>query len=91
MDEPFGALDAQTRESLQALTVEIWQKTRKTIFYVTHNISEAVYLADRIIVLTGQPGRIHREIRVDLPRPRDPFDPRYVQLEQDTTRAVRHS
>jgi len=89
MDEPFGALDAQTRESLQALTVEVWQKTRKTIFYVTHNIGEAVYLADRIIVLTGQPGRIHREIRVDLPRPRDPFDPRCVELEHDTTRAVR--
>ena len=89
MDEPFGALDAQTRESLQALTVEVWQKTRKTIFYVTHNIGEAVYLADRIIVLTGQPGRIHREILVDLPRPRDAFDPRCIELEHDTTRAVR--
>ena len=89
MDEPFGALDAQTRESLQALTVEVWQKTRKTIFYVTHNIGEAVYLADRIIVLTGQPGRIHREILVDLPRPRDAFDPRYIELQHDTTRAVR--
>jgi NitT/TauT family transport system ATP-binding protein len=89
MDEPFGALDAQTRETLQALTVEVWQKTKRTIFYVTHNIGEAVYLADRISVLTGQPGRIHREIPITLPRPRDPFDPKYVELEHDATRAVR--
>ena len=75
MDEPFGALDAQTRENLQSLTVEVWEKTKKTIFYVTHNLSEAVYLADRIIVLAGQPGVIHKEIIVDVPRPRDPFDP----------------
>jgi len=89
MDEPFGALDAQTRENLQSLTVEVWQKTKKTIFYVTHNLNEAVYLADRIIVLAGQPGRIFKEIRVNIPRPRDPFDPRFVELEHEATDAVR--
>lgn len=89
MDEPFGALDAQTRESLQEMTVEVWQKTKKTIFYVTHNLSEAVYLADRIIVLAGQPGKIHKEIRIDLPRPRDPFNPKVIDLEHETTEAVR--
>ena len=89
MDEPFGALDAQTRENLQMMTVEVWQKTKKTIFYVTHNLSEAVFLADRIIVLAGQPGVIHKEIRVDLPRPRDPFDPKVIDLEHQTTEAVR--
>ncbi len=89
MDEPFGALDAQTRENLQEMTIEVWQKTKKTIFYVTHNLSEAVFLADRIIVLAGQPGVIHKEIRVDLPRPRDPFDPKVIDLEHQTTEAVR--
>jgi NitT/TauT family transport system ATP-binding protein len=89
MDEPFGALDAQTRESLQELTIEVWQKTNKTIFYVTHNLSEAVFLADRIIVLTGQPGRIHKEIRINLPRPRNTFDPKFIELEHEATEAVR--
>ncbi|MED5579407.1 MAG: ABC transporter ATP-binding protein [Nitrospinota bacterium] len=93
MDEPFGALDAQTREDLQSLTVEVWKKTKKTIFYVTHNLSEAVFLADRIIVLAGQPGVIHKVIKVDLPRSeeykRDVFDPRFVELEKETTDAVR--
>ena len=89
MDEPFGALDAQTRENLQSLTIEVWEKTKKTIFYVTHNLSEAVYLADRIIVLAGQPGVIHKEIIVDVPRPRDPFDPRVIELEHMATEAVR--
>ena len=89
MDEPFGALDAQTRENLQSLTVEVWEKTKKTIFYVTHNLSEAVYLADRIIVLAGQPGQVHKEIQVDLPRPRDPFDSKVVDLEHEATEAVR--
>jgi NitT/TauT family transport system ATP-binding protein len=89
MDEPFGALDAQTRENLQEMTVEVWQKTKKTIFYVTHNLSEAVYLADRIIVLAGQPGKIHREIRVDLPRPRNTFDPRFIEITLEATEAVR--
>ncbi len=89
MDEPFGALDAQTRENLQEMTIEVWQKTKKTIFYVTHNLSEAVFLADRIIVLAGQPGKIHKEIRVNLPRPRDTFDPKFIELERETTEAVR--
>ena len=61
MDEPFGALDAQTREELQELTVDVWQKTKKTILYVTHNLSEAVYLGNRIVVFVPNPGRI-REI-----------------------------
>ncbi|HBK78073.1 MAG TPA: nitrate ABC transporter ATP-binding protein [Nitrospinae bacterium] len=89
MDEPFGALDAQTRENLQEMTIEVWQKTKKTIFYVTHNLSEAVYLADRIIVLAGQPGVIHKEIRIDLPRSRDLFDPKVVDLIHMCTEAVR--
>jgi len=71
MDEPFGALDAQTRTRLQDELVDIWGKTRKTVLFITHDIAEAVLLADRIGVMTGGPGaHIGEIIPVDLPRPR---------------------
>ncbi len=70
MDEPFGYLDAQTRELLQDELLQIWHKTRKTVVFVTHDIDEAVYLADRIMVMTPRPGSIKEIIDVDLPRPR---------------------
>jgi len=71
MDEPFGALDAQTRETMQEEVMRLWARTRKTIIFVTHDIEEAVYLGDRIIVLTARPGRIREEVTIDLPRPRE--------------------
>ncbi len=71
MDEPFGALDALTRSSLQKRLLDIWTTDRKTILFVTHSVEEAVYLADRVIVLSPHPGRIALQMRVDLPRPRD--------------------
>src|SRR5512137_2850581 len=71
MDEPFGALDAQTRNMLQQELLEIWEKTKKTIVFITHSVDEAVYLSDRIIVLTPRPGRICQIFPIDLPRPRD--------------------
>jgi NitT/TauT family transport system ATP-binding protein len=71
MDEPFGALDAQTRSLMQAELLGIWQRTPKTVIFVTHDIDEAIYLADRVIVFTARPGRIKADIRIDLPRPRD--------------------
>jgi NitT/TauT family transport system ATP-binding protein len=89
MDEPFGALDAQTRERLQSLTEEIWQKTKKTVFYVTHNLAEAVYLASRIVVMRPHPGRIHEVITVDLPRPRDPLSPEFVELQRYITELIK--
>src|SRR5438105_12172479 len=71
MDEPFGALDAQTRETMQEEVMRLWARTRKTIVFVTHDIDEAVYLGDRIVVLSARPGRIKEEVRIDLPRPRE--------------------
>jgi NitT/TauT family transport system ATP-binding protein len=71
MDEPFGALDAQTRNMMQRELLDIWQKTKKTIIFVTHSVDEAVFLADRIVVLTPRPGTIREVIPIDLPRPRD--------------------
>jgi NitT/TauT family transport system ATP-binding protein len=70
MDEPFGALDAQTRETMQEEVTRLWERTRKTIVFVTHDIEEAVYLGDRIVVLSARPGRIKEELAIDLPRPR---------------------
>ena len=70
MDEPFGALDAQTRETMQEEVTRLWERTRKTIVFVTHDIEEAVFLGDRVVVLSARPGRIREEVRVELPRPR---------------------
>ncbi len=70
MDEPFSALDAQTRLLMQEELLAIWERTRKTIVYVTHNIHEAVYMADRVLVLSRRPGRVVADVPVTLPRPR---------------------
>jgi NitT/TauT family transport system ATP-binding protein len=71
MDEPFGALDAQTREIMQEEVIKLWERTRKTIVFVTHDIEEAVFLGDRVVVLSARPARIVEEVHIDLPRPRD--------------------
>jgi NitT/TauT family transport system ATP-binding protein len=71
MDEPFAALDAQTRELMQAELLRIWSEANKTVLFITHQIDEAIYLSDRVLVMSARPGRILEDIRIDLPRPRD--------------------
>ena len=80
MDEPFGALDAQTRNQMQAELLRIWSETRKTVLFVTHSVDEAVFLADRIVVMTARPGTIKEIYDIDLPRPRDRANPEFIAL-----------
>jgi len=71
MDEPFAALDAQTRELMQVELIRIWSQARKTVVFITHQIDEAIFLSDRVLVMSARPGRILADIAIDLPRPRD--------------------
>jgi len=86
MDEPFAALDAQTRELMQEELLGIWKTSGKTVLFITHQIDEAVYLSDRVLVMSARPGRILADIRVDLPRPRSldvKRTPRFLALEDE--------
>ena len=71
MDEPFAALDAQTRDLMQTELLQIWERTKKTVLFVTHSIEEAAYLSDRVIIMTARPGRAKETLEIRLPRPRD--------------------
>ncbi len=88
MDEPFAALDAQTRTLLHFQVQELWLAAKKTILFVTHSVGEAVRLADRIIVLAANPGRIRREIRVDLPHPRNFDSPQISEVVRQVRREI---
>jgi len=83
MDEPFGALDALTRRNLQDELLRIWAELHKTVIFVTHSIEEAIYLADRIVVMTYRPGTVKRDILVDLPRLRDPSSAAFNALKRE--------
>lgn len=83
MDEPFGALDALTRSAMQEELMELWRETRKTVFFVTHSVDEAVYLADRVLVMTARPGRIVLDLAIALSRPRDVTNSRFNTYKRD--------
>ena len=89
MDEPYGQLDVKLRYYLEDELVNLWRKLGSTVLFVTHNIEEAVYVAERILVLTNKPTSIKAEIIVDLPRPRNLIDPRFVDLRKQVTELIR--
>lgn len=88
MDEPFGHLDAQTRYMMEEEVERIWRTEKRTVLFVTNNIEEALYLADRIILLTNCPCAIRKEYIVDLPRPRSYIDPAFLRLRKEITREM---
>jgi NitT/TauT family transport system ATP-binding protein len=90
MDEPFAALDALTRDDMQRLLADVWRETRKTVIYVTHNVSEAVYLADRVIVMSAHPGTVKADIRIPLDRPRDPLSAEFLEWQKILLRHLGH-
>jgi NitT/TauT family transport system ATP-binding protein len=88
MDEPFAALDALTRDDMQQLLAEVWRTTRKTVIYVTHNVAEAVYLADRVVVMTPHPGTVKTEVPIALARPRDPLSVEFLDYQKQLLRLL---
>ena len=82
MDEPFAALDALTREEMQRFLVDVWRETNKTVIYVTHNVAEAVYLADRVIILSPHPGTVKAQVSIALPRPRDTLSIEFLEYQK---------
>src|SRR5438046_5442251 len=92
LDEPFAALDAQTREMMQLELLKIWSQTRKTALFITHDIKEAIYLADRVIVFTRRPGRVKTVVNIDLsrrPHPHRQRDPQFLTYEDEIWEAER--
>jgi NitT/TauT family transport system ATP-binding protein len=86
MDEPFAALDAQTREVMQAELLRIWNQANKTVLFITHQIDEAIFLSDRVVVMSARPGKILADIPIDLPRPRDleiKRTPRFIEYSDE--------
>ena len=88
MDEPFGALDALTRRTLQDELLRLWTELKKTILFVTHSIEEALYLADRTVVMTYRPGTIKCDLAIDLPRPRDVSSPAFNALKKELSQLL---
>ena len=89
MDEPYGQLDVKLRYYLEDELIRLWQETQRTVIFVTHNIEEAVYLADRILILTNKPTTIRKEVNVNLPRPRHFLDERFMEIRKEVTELIR--
>jgi NitT/TauT family transport system ATP-binding protein len=88
MDEPFGAVDHLTRIQLQRDLLALWESRRRTVVFVTHDVGEAVYLADRVILLSPRPGRVYHEFSIDVPRPRRKGDIELLALESEIYQAL---
>jgi len=95
MDEPYASVDAQTRESLEDMLLDVWERRNKTVLFVTHDIDESVYLADRVLVLSKGPSQVIADITVDIARPRDQIDtkadPEFVELRAEVARLIRNA
>jgi sulfonate transport system ATP-binding protein len=89
MDEPYGQLDIKLRYYLEDELIKLWQALNSTVIFVTHNIEEAVYLGERILVLSNKPTQIRAEVEVDLPRPRQVTDPRFIEIRKRVTDLIR--
>ena len=92
LDEPFGALDHQTRSLMQELLLSIWEKHKKTVLFVTHDIEEAIFMANRVLVMTARPGRIKADVPVSIPHPRDykvKTSPEFAELKERLTEDIR--
>ena len=89
MDEPYGQLDVKLRFYLEDELVKIWQKLNATVLFVTHNVEEAVYIAERVLILSNKPTHIKAEIPINLPRPRDTISPEFVELRKQVTELIR--
>jgi sulfonate transport system ATP-binding protein len=89
MDEPYGQLDVKLRYYLEDELVRLWKELKSTVIFVTHNIEEAVYVAERILVLSNKPTKIKAEVKVDLPRPRSLIDPKFVEIRKQVTELIR--
>jgi len=89
MDEPYGQLDVKLRYYLEDELVRLWEHLKSTVIFVTHNIEEAVYISERILILSNKPAKIKAEVKVDLPRPRSLIDPRLVEIRKKVTELIR--
>jgi sulfonate transport system ATP-binding protein len=89
MDEPYGQLDVKLRYYLEDELVRLWEHLKSTVIFVTHNIEEAVYISERILILSNKPAKIKAEVKVDLHRPRSLFDPRLVEIRKEVTELIR--
>lgn len=89
MDEPYGQMDIKMRYYLEDEVIKLWQEFGSTVLFITHNIEEAVYLADRILILTNKPATIKEEVVIDMPRPRDFTDPKFVEIRRYVTDQIK--
>jgi len=89
MDEPYGQLDIELRFKLEDELIRLWREVGTTVIFITHNIEEAVYLSERILVLTNKPTKIKAEIANDMPHPRDIADPKFVELRNQVTDLIK--